>query len=60
MAKQARQRTLDTRDARINIRAKKWLRDELIALARHDRRSLSAYVERVLEHHVEAASKKKS
>jgi hypothetical protein len=49
--KLAAKRTLDTRDARINIRAKPALRNALAELARRDGRSLSAYVERVLDEH---------
>jgi uncharacterized protein (DUF1778 family) len=46
--------TLPTRDARINIRLQKDLRDALARLAREDGRSLSAYVERALAEHADA------
>jgi uncharacterized protein (DUF1778 family) len=46
--------TLPTRDARINIRLQKDLRDALTRLAREDGRSLSAYVERALAEHADA------
>lgn len=56
MAKQVRRRTLEKRGARINFRAKEALHNDLMELARRDGRSLSAYVERVLEHHVRSNS----
>ena len=52
MAKRVHRRTLESREARINIRARLALRDALIDLAREDGRSLSAYVERILDDHV--------
>jgi predicted HicB family RNase H-like nuclease len=55
MGKAAPLRTVPAREARINIRVTEKLHRELVALARADRRSLSAYVEAVLTDHVEQA-----
>lgn len=49
-------KTVPAREARINIRVQDDLREALVDLARDDRRSLSAYVERVLEDHVRLKS----
>jgi predicted HicB family RNase H-like nuclease len=56
-AKRAPKRALDKRAARINIRATPALRDALVDLARRDGRSLSAYVERVLDDHARSKSR---
>jgi predicted HicB family RNase H-like nuclease len=55
MAKRSK-RTLEPRTARINFRATTGLHSALIELAREDGRSLSDYVERVLDEHVRSRS----
>jgi hypothetical protein len=60
MAKRISHRILESRDARINIRAKPALRAALAELARQDGRSLSAYVERVLDEHVRSRGERRS
>jgi hypothetical protein len=44
------------RNAQLNLRVKPALKAELERLAKEDRRTLSAYVEKLLEDHVEGAS----
>jgi hypothetical protein len=43
------------RDAQLNLRMKPALKAKLEKLAKQDRRTLSAYVERVLDEHVKGA-----
>jgi predicted HicB family RNase H-like nuclease len=52
MAKRARPTRRHLRDSRINLRLREDLHLKLAALAHADGRSLSSYVERVLEKHV--------
>ena len=44
------------RNAQLNLRVRPTLKPKLEKLANEDRRTLSAYVEKLLEDHVEAAS----
>jgi hypothetical protein len=44
------------RNAQLNLRVKPALKAKLERLAKEDRRTLSAYVEKLLEDHVESAS----
>jgi hypothetical protein len=44
------------RNAQLNLRVKPALKAQLERLAKEDRRTLSAYVEKLLEDHVERAS----
>jgi hypothetical protein len=44
------------RNAQLNLRVKPALKAQLERLAKEDRRTLSAYVEKLLEDHVEGAS----
>jgi len=44
------------RNAQLNLRLRAALKAELEKLAKEDRRTLSAYVEKLLEDHVETAS----
>jgi hypothetical protein len=44
------------RNAQLNLRVKPTLKAQLERLAKEDRRTLSAYVEKLLEDHVECAS----
>ena len=44
------------RNAQLNLRVKPALKAKLQRLAKEDRRTLSAYVEKLLEDHVESAS----
>jgi hypothetical protein len=44
------------RDAQVNLRVRPSLKAKLEKLAKHDRRTLSAYVERLLEDHRTRAS----
>jgi len=44
------------RNAQLNLRVKPALKAQLERLAKEDRRTLSAYVEKLLEDHVESAS----
>ena len=53
MAKSARpQKRPQLRDARINIRLSDELRTQLVELAQKESRSLSSYIERILDKHV--------
>jgi predicted HicB family RNase H-like nuclease len=53
MAKTARpQKRLPLRDARINIRLSDDLHSKLVELAQKESRSLSRYIERILDRHV--------
>jgi predicted HicB family RNase H-like nuclease len=47
------------RNAQLNLRVKQALKAKLEKLAKQDRRTLSAYVEKVLDEHVESASSQK-
>jgi hypothetical protein len=47
------------RDAQLNLRIKPVLKARLEKLAKQDRRTLSAYVENVLDEHVKTSSSKK-
>jgi predicted HicB family RNase H-like nuclease len=58
MAKTPPLRTTPMRLARINIRTTERLRRQLALLAKDDRRSLSSYIESVLEDHVAHAEEK--
>jgi predicted HicB family RNase H-like nuclease len=55
MAKSAKQKPTKSgaRDARINVRLSADLHKKLVALAEADRRSLSNYIEILLEKHAE-------
>ncbi len=44
------------RDAKLNLRIKSTLKAKLERLAKQDRRTLSAYVENVLDEHVKRVS----
>ena len=44
------------RNAQLNLRVRPTLKAKLEKLANEDRRTLSAYVEKLLENHVEVAS----
>jgi predicted DNA-binding protein len=44
------------RNAQLNLRVKPALKAKLERLAKEDRRTLSAYVKKLLEDHVESAS----
>jgi predicted HicB family RNase H-like nuclease len=59
MAKRTQHRIPESRDARINIRARPALRAALVELARRDGRSLSSYVERVLDEHVRSRAERR-
>jgi len=59
MAKRIHHQTLESRGARINIRARPALRAALAELARQDGRSLSAYIERVLDEHVRSRTERR-
>ena len=55
MAKRARQKQRPPlRDSRINIRLNEQLHTKLVELAQEESRSLSSYIERVLDRHVSA------
>jgi hypothetical protein len=47
------------RNAQLNLRIRPALKAKLEKLAKQDRRTLSAYVEKVLDEHVESASSRK-
>jgi predicted DNA-binding protein len=47
------------RNAQLNLRIKLELKAKLEKLAKQDRRTLSAYVEKVLDEHVESTSSRK-
>jgi hypothetical protein len=47
------------RNAQLNLRIKPVLKARLEKLAKQDRRTLSAYVENVLDEHVKTSSRKK-
>jgi hypothetical protein len=44
------------RNAQLNVRVRSALKAKLEALAKEDRRTLSAYVEKLLEDHVKSGS----
>jgi mRNA-degrading endonuclease RelE of RelBE toxin-antitoxin system len=44
------------RNAHLNLRVRPTLKAQLEKLAKEDRRTLSAYIEKLLEDHVEGAS----
>jgi hypothetical protein len=46
------------RNAQLNLRVRPALKTKLERLAKEDRRTLSAYVEKLLEDHVSGASQK--
>jgi predicted HicB family RNase H-like nuclease len=52
MAKSAKQKRPPLRDSRINIRLSEELHGKLVELAQEEGRSLSSYIERVLDQHV--------
>jgi hypothetical protein len=45
-----------SRNAQLNLRVKPTLKAKLERLAKEDRRTLSAYIENLLQDHVESAS----
>jgi hypothetical protein len=47
------------RDAQLNLRIRPALKGKLEKLAKQDRRTLSAYVEKVLDEYVKGASSRK-